>query len=204
MSPLFSQFQDILPDMHAFMMVTATGIQIINSTACTLAQPGVKPGLLINSTDGTEMKKIIITGLLISSSTFASVSPTGPEATALKFNHWYIAQLLLGREPLTDYRGLEPYVTANTIAALKASNSADPETEDVPDADMFIKAQDFFDDWRQITVVSSDFDPVCYQVYVSFGVKQKHTVIDCMVKENDVWKVQSVAGHEILRNVNLK
>ncbi|EGT4252702.1 DUF3828 domain-containing protein [Citrobacter amalonaticus] len=186
------------------MMVTATGIQIINSTACTLAQPGVKPGLLINSTDGTEMKKIIITGLLISSSTFASVSPTGPEATALKFNHWYIAQLLLGREPLTDYRGLEPYVTANTIAALKASNSADPETEDVPDADMFIKAQDFFDDWRQITVVSSDFDPVCYQVYVSFGVKQKHTVIDCMVKENDVWKVQSVAGHEILRNVNLK
>ncbi len=69
---------------------------------------------------------------------------------------------------------------------------------------MFIKSQSFDDAWQQIEIVSSHMDPVCTQVYVSFGAKQDHTVIDCMVKEDSVWKVQSVAGQEILRNVGLK
>ncbi|SQH38969.1 Protein of uncharacterised function (DUF3828) [Salmonella enterica] len=69
---------------------------------------------------------------------------------------------------------------------------------------MFIKSQSFDDDWQQIEIVSSDLDPVCLQVYVSFGAKQAHTIIDYMVKENGIWKVQSVAGQEILRNVSLK
>lgn len=69
---------------------------------------------------------------------------------------------------------------------------------------MFIKSQSFDDGWQQIEIVSPDLDPVCLQVYVSFGAKQDHTIIDCMVKENGIWKVQSVAGQEILRNVSLK
>ena len=150
------------------------------------------------------MKTILITSLIFSCSAFASVSPTGPEAAALKFNHWYIDQLLKGKNPQADYAGLEPYVTAGTIAALKISNTADPNIVDVPDSDMFIKAQDYENNWQQIEIVSSDYDPVCMQIYVSFGTEQKHTVIDCMVKENETWKVQSVAGQEILRNVSLK
>lgn len=65
------------------------------------------------------MKLLIFTSLLICTSAFATVSPTGPEAAALKFNHWYIAQLLKEKNPLTDYAGLKPYVTTSTIAALK-------------------------------------------------------------------------------------
>ncbi len=122
----------------------------------------------------------------------------------LKFNQWYISQLLQDKNSLADYEGLKPYVTTSTIAAVKRSNLADPEIEDVPDPDMFIKSQNFDDDWQQIEIISSDLDPVCLQVYVSFGAKQDHTVIDCMVKENGVWKAQSVAGQEILRNVSLK
>jgi len=150
------------------------------------------------------MKGILLACLIACPIAFASVPPDGPEVAALKFNKWYIAQELKGKYPEGDYEGLRPYVTSNTITALKKSNSADPNIEDTPDADMFIKAQDWDDDWQQIEVVSSDYDPVCMQVYVSFGAKQEHTVIDCMVKEDGAWKVQSVAGQEILRNVSLK
>lgn len=148
--------------------------------------------------------KLLFIGIIFSSSVFASVSSSGPEAAALKFNHWYIDQLIKNKNPLTNYVGLEPYVTASTIAALKISNAADPNIVDTPDSDMFIKAQDFDNDWQQIEIVSSDYDPVCAQVYVSFGPKQEHTVIDCMIKEDGAWKIQSVAGQEILRNVSLK
>ena len=165
-------------------MGVGPGIQITSSTACTLDLHGVKQSQLINFTGVTDMKHSILAGLLISSSAFAALSPGGPEATALTFNRWYISQLIQEKNPLADYEGLQPYVTANTIAALKASNTADPDSEDVSDSDMFIKAQDFDDDWQQIEIVSSDLDPVCTQVYVSFGAEQKHTVIDCMVKEN--------------------
>ncbi|KAA1148367.1 DUF3828 domain-containing protein [Citrobacter portucalensis] len=159
---------------------------------------------LINYSGTIDMKLLIFTSLLICTSAFATVSPTGPEAAALKFNHWYIAQLLKEKNPLTDYAGLKPYVTTSTIAALKKSNAADPNTEDVPDSDMFIKAQDYSEDWRQIKIVSSDYDPVCMQVYVSFGTNKAHTVIDCMVQEGGAWKVQSVARQDILPNISLK
>ena len=69
---------------------------------------------------------------------------------------------------------------------------------------MFIKAQDYSEDWRQIEIVSSDYDPVCMQVYVSFGTNKAHTVIDCMVQEGGAWKVQSVARQDILPNISLK
>lgn len=53
---------------------------------------------------------------------------------------------------------------------------------------MFIKARDYSEDWRQIEIVSSDYDPVCMQVYVSFGTNKAHTVIDCMVQEGGAGK----------------
>lgn len=186
------------------MMDTEPCIQILYSALCTPVPAIVHNNHPINSTGITDMKPLIIIGLLICPSAFAGVPSDGPEVAALKFNHWYMSQLLQDKNPLADYDGLRPYVTSNTITVLKKSNSADPNIEDAPDADMFIKSQNFDNDWQQIEIVSSDYDPVCMQIYVSFGVKQKHTVIDCMVKENGVWKVQSVAGQEILRNVSLK
>lgn len=150
------------------------------------------------------MKLLLISSLIFCTSTYAATPTAGPEEAALKFNHWYVEQLMIEKNPLADYSGLKPYVTSSTIDALKKSNAVDPNTEDVPDSDMFIKAQDYSEDWQHIEIVSSDFDPVCTQVYVSFGTKKPHTVIDCMVKEDGIWKVQSVAGQAILPNVILK
>ncbi len=66
---------------------------------------------------------------------------------------------------------------------------------------MFIKAQGVGDDWQQITAVASDVDAACEQVYIAFGAKQDHMVIDCMVKERNAWKVQSVANVAFSRNL---
>lgn len=150
------------------------------------------------------MKPLILASLLLASCPVMAASPVGPEAAALKFNQWYISQLIQDKNPLTDYSGLNPYVTTSTIAAIKNIYSADSNEIDVPDADMFIKAQDFGSDWQQVSVISSEYDPVCTQIYVAFGAKQEHTVIDCMVMENGKWKVQSVAGQKISRNINIK
>ncbi|EOU9530646.1 DUF3828 domain-containing protein [Cronobacter dublinensis] len=124
-----------------------------------------------------------------------------PVTAAVQFNQWYIAQIARGKAPLTDYAGLSRYVTAGTLQKLKAQAALDPNDYDVPDVDMFIKAQGVGDDWQQITAVASDADAACNNVYIAFGKKQDHIVIDCMVEEGNVWKVQSVANVEFSRNL---
>lgn len=124
-----------------------------------------------------------------------------PVTAAVQFNQWYIAQIARGKAPLTDYAGLSRYVTADTLQKLKAQAALDPNVYDVPDVDMFIKAQSVGDDWQQIAAVASDVDAACNNVYIAFGKKQDHIVIDCMVKEGNAWKVQSVANVAFSRNL---
>jgi hypothetical protein len=114
------------------------------------------------------MKHYLIVLLLIS----ALVQAGEPENTALKFNQWYIGQLNQGKSPQTDFAGLKPYITTTTINAVRQLYTGDTENKDMPDADMFIKAQGWDEDWvTDIRVVSSDFDPVCVNVYIAFGKK---------------------------------
>lgn len=110
-----------------------------------------------------------------------------PGQAALKFNQWYIAQLKQEKPPVLNPDIMNEYVASGTIAAIKEMYSGDSNEKDMPDADMFIKAQD----WDQITVLHSDFDAVCTNVYVAFGQKQDHVVADCLVQEKGKWKVRS-------------
>ncbi|EOZ9391171.1 DUF3828 domain-containing protein [Enterobacter cancerogenus] len=110
-----------------------------------------------------------------------------PDVTALEFNQWYIAQLNQNNPPVLDPDSLHDYVASGTIAAIKELYSGDSNEKDMPDADMFLKSQD----WDQIKVLYSDFDAVCTNVYVAFGKKQDHVVADCLVQENGKWKVRS-------------
>lgn len=114
-----------------------------------------------------------------------------PDVTALEFNQWYIAQLNLNNPPVLDPDSLHDYVASGTIVAIKELYSGDSNEKDMPDADMFLKSQDWDEDWDQIKVLYSDFDAVCTTVYVAFGKKQDHVVADCLVQENGKWKVRS-------------
>lgn len=138
------------------------------------------------------MKKILLALMLFTPLSFAGSNVKGAETAALNFNKWYVGQLMQDKSPLTDYSALSKYVTSDTISALKKLYSGNSNDVDVPDADMFIKAQDYENDWNQVSVISSDFDPVCTNVYISFGAKKEHVVADCMKNKAGIWKVSSV------------
>lgn len=129
--------------------------------------------------------------LFILSSLAGAETTYAPGLVALKFNQWYIAQLDQNKPPVPNPDIMNEYVASGTIAAIKEMYSGDSNDKDMPDADMFIKAQDWDDDWNQITVLHSDFDAVCTNVYVAFGKKQDHVIADCLVKEQGKWKVRS-------------
>ena len=101
---------------------------------------------------------------------------SAPGQVALKFNQWYIAQLNQNKPPM---------------AAIKEMYSGDSNEKDMPDADMFIKSQDWDEDWAQIAVLNSDFDAVCTNVYIAFGKKQDHVVADCLIQEKGKWNIRS-------------
>ncbi|EFC56749.1 TPA: DUF3828 domain-containing protein [Enterobacter cancerogenus] len=136
------------------------------------------------------MKTGLLFLILLSPLSFAEILYE-PDVTALKFNQWYIAQMNLNNPPVLDPDSLHDYVASGTIAAIKELYSGDSNEKDMPDADMFLKSQDWDEDWDQIKVLYSDFDAVCTNVYVAFGKKQNHVVADCLVQENGKWKVRS-------------
>lgn len=136
------------------------------------------------------MKTGLLFLILLSPLSFAEILYE-PDVTALKFNQWYIAQMNLNNPPVLDPDSLHDYVASGTIAAIKELYSGDSNEKDMPDADMFLKSQDWDEDWDQIKVLYSDFDAVCTNVYVAFGKKQDHVVADCLVQENGKWKVRS-------------
>lgn len=105
MSQLSNPPTDARRVMPVYMTVTAPGIQISNNELCTQVTPIVLNNHPINSTGITDMKPLIIFGVLICPTAFAGVPSDGPEVAALKFNHWYMSQLAQDKNPLADYEG---------------------------------------------------------------------------------------------------
>ena len=160
---------------------------------------------LQNTHYAKDMKSNLILAILLLPTLASAAQELPPEVSAaLQFNKWYISQIITGKEPLKNYEALRPYVTRETISKLKAMDKLDPDEYDVPDVDMFIKVQGYEDDWDIVSARALDYDAACMQVYISFGKKRDHTVIDCMVKEDGVWKVESVASMNISDNLMME
>ncbi|MFJ5982850.1 DUF3828 domain-containing protein [Enterobacter cancerogenus] len=146
------------------------------------------------------MKNALVLLLLCSCSALANTDD--PVQQAIAFNKWYVNQINNDAFPITDNREIDKYVTASTMKKLRHAQDPRYADEEFYDADIFLKAQDIGDDWPEnVTAVAGDTDPVCVNVYIAFGKKQDHIVIDCMVKENGNWKVQSVASVGFWRNL---
>lgn len=146
------------------------------------------------------MKNALVLLLLFSCSALANTDD--PVQQAIAFNKWYVNQINNDAFPITDNREIDKYVTASTMKKLRHAQDPRYADEEFYDADIFLKAQDIGDDWPDnVTAVAGDSDPVCVNVYIAFGKKQDHLVIDCMVKENGNWKVQSVASVKFWRNL---
>ncbi|MBV8043725.1 DUF3828 domain-containing protein [Pluralibacter sp.] len=136
------------------------------------------------------MRKLLILLFVLSPLAVAS-DVNQPAAVALTFNRWYINQLKQDKPPILNPDIMENYVFSPTIAAIKKMYSGDSNDKDMPDSDMFIKSQDWDDDWDQLTILQTDFDAVCTNVYIAFGKAKDHVVADCLVQEKGKWKIRS-------------
>lgn len=148
------------------------------------------------------MKKLLLLALMSSS---AIANSNDPVTQAVNFNSWYVSQIAQDKSPVNDDQKIDNYVTTETLQKLRRTQDPAYDDEEFYEADLFLKAQDIGDDWPQnVSAIAGDTDPVCVNVYIAFGKKQDHIVIDCMVKEKDIWKVQSVANVNFSRNLNNK
>lgn len=131
------------------------------------------------------MRRLILTVLMFAPLVHAEVTATQQAET---FYHWYIQQAAEMKNPLGD-PNLSKYVESKTYSTLMKAYKAD----DV-DIDYFTKVQDFDDkDWlSHISAVREIEDPICTNVYMTFGQAAKKHVVGCFVKEKGYWKIRSV------------
>lgn len=133
------------------------------------------------------MRRLILAVLMFAPLAYAEVTATQQAET---FYHWYIQQSADMKNPLADPY-LSKYVESKTYRALMKAYQADEV-----DVDYFLKVQDFDDkDW--LSHISADreiADPICTNVYMSFGQASKKHVVSCFVKEKGFWRIRSVTG----------
>jgi hypothetical protein len=181
-------------DMFVSTMVMESGTLTLYKRACILDHVTEKYALLLNYSDTANMKRILFL-LLISTTAVAASDDETAFTRAKQFNVWYLEQINADKYPITDGHKIDNYVTVSTLKKLRHAQDPKYSDSEFYDADFFTKSQYIADDWAtNVKVITSDSDPVCLNVYVAYGVKYEHVVIDCMVKENGLWKIQSVAG----------
>ncbi|NHZ34624.1 DUF3828 domain-containing protein [Massilia rubra] len=115
-----------------------------------------------------------------------------PAVTTSDFYKWYIHSLVANHQPLSDEKvKLGTYVSKSLIAEIeKRMNS-----EDGLDADYFIQAQDYFDDWeKNISVTKSRISGNTATVRVTLGASKEsiHHLELTLKKEDSVWKIRRV------------
>lgn len=182
-----------------FTMGRGPGTPISYSAVYTQGRSTGKSCPLLPYTGTSNVKKLLFFLLMASS---AMANTNDPVNQAVAFNNWYVNQINHNNFPITDGKYIDKYVTASTMQKLRRTQDPKYDDEVFYDADFFLKAQYIGDDWpTNVSAIAGDTDPVCVNVYVAFGKEQKHIVIDCMVKENGLWKVQSVTSLQFTRNL---
>ena len=178
-----------------FTMGREPGTPISYSAVYTLGRSTEKSSPLLLYTGTSDMKKLLLL-LLVTSSAMAN-NTNDPVNQAVAFNKWYVNQINNNNFPITDGKDIDKYVTASTMQKLRRTQDPNYDDEVFYSSDFFLKSQYIGDDWTENVAISSyDWDPVCVNVNITFGKKNPHTVIDCMVNENGEWKVQSVAARD--------
>lgn len=138
------------------------------------------------------MKRLIFLTLLVAGSALANDDAHDASTQAVKFNKWYISQIINDVYPITDIQLLKPYVDIDTLNTLESSYLNDAEESG---SDYFLKVQNFEDNnWKDNVSVKLAYpDPICMNVYVKLGTgKDSKQIIDCMVKQDGIWKVKYV------------
>ncbi|MET3131327.1 hypothetical protein AAKU55_001586 [Oxalobacteraceae bacterium GrIS 1.11] len=115
-----------------------------------------------------------------------------PADTTSAFYKWYIHSLVTNHEPFNDDKiGLGAYVSTSLIKEIEQKMNS----EDGLDADYFIQAQDYHDDWEtNISVEKSKISGNTATVLVTLGASKESSqrLALTLKKEDHVWKIRKV------------
>lgn len=120
-----------------------------------------------------------------------AANASAPDVTK-HFYAWYLSELSHEKDPLSDSRKvIESYVSRSLIQEIERKiHSADGL-----DADYFIKAQDYLDDWlKRVSVDQIAADETSAHVSVTLGSAKEsaqHLRVT-LVKEKGLWKIRRV------------
>lgn len=135
----------------------------------------------------------------------AESAPSSPTQTIQQsvgdFYRWYLGALKKSRDPLNDpkeERTLRKYVAPALIAAVK-KKAASP---DGLDADYFLQAQDYLDDWEtHVMVAEPRIDRDSATVIVVLGVEggERQRLLLSLARTAESWKIRKVTEKEMRR-----
>lgn len=129
--------------------------------------------------------------LFIVQSALAGI-PLTPDATVSKFYNWYLHALTTDHDPLRDDR---PKLSAYVSKALIQDINRRMNSADGLDADYFIQAQDYLDDWgTNISVTKPEINGNTAVLVVTLGATEesRHRLRLTLKKERDIWKIRKV------------
>lgn len=122
----------------------------------------------------------------------ASAATAKPDAAAAAFYKWYLNELDEHRDPSSgDQKALVPYVTTSLLHEIKRTM----ESPDGLDADYFIQAQDYLDDWVQhVSTSDTKLQPGFTTTIVTLGDSPKapYRLLVTLQKESGMWKIRRV------------
>lgn len=134
---------------------------------------------------------ICFSQLFITQSVLAETS-LAPDAFVSEFYGWYLHSLAADHDPFRDDRTkLSKYVSKALIKEIeRRMNSANGL-----DADYFIQAQDYLDDWENnISVAMPKINGNTASVVVTLGATKdsRHRLALILMKEDRVWKIRKI------------
>ena len=126
----------------------------------------------------------------------ASVAEAGPRAVAGRFYSWYLGALAANRDPLRDD---EATLARQVSAALMAEIRKKIASPDGLEADYFIQAQDYGEDWlHHIAVSPPKAVGAATQVDVDLGAAKatRQRLLVTLVQEGGAWKIRKVTARQ--------
>jgi hypothetical protein len=122
----------------------------------------------------------------------AADAQKSPEAVATEFYSWYVKTIEANHDPMTDYPAeLSAYVSKPLIEEVRRAMSE----EDGLEADYFIQAQDYLDDWSanvRATKSKIHGNTATLELILGASPETRQRLALTLIREQQHWKIRNV------------
>lgn len=127
---------------------------------------------------------------------FASAAPQpaeqSPSAVAVEFYRWYVKTIESKRDPMADFSTeLSGYVSKSLISEVRTAMANEGGLE----ADYFIQAQDYSDDWStnvRVTKSKIHGNTATLELELGASANTRQRLAVMLVREYRTWKIRRV------------